>query len=60
MSLPDAFAVATAKELKAKLLIGADAEFKGLKIDVVRIWNITKWVYGSAQILVGYHGHYNR
>ncbi len=37
MSLPDAFAVATAKELKAKLLIGDDAEFEGLECDVVRI-----------------------
>ncbi len=37
MSLPDAFAVATARELKAKLLIGDDAEFEGLEGDVVRI-----------------------
>lgn len=37
ISLPNAFAVATAKELKAKLLIGDDAEFEGLEGNVVRI-----------------------
>ena len=37
ISLPDAFAIATAKELKARLLIGDDVEFEGLEIDAVRI-----------------------
>lgn len=37
LSLADAFAVATAKQLNAKLLIGRDVEFKGVKVDVVRI-----------------------
>jgi len=37
MSLPDAFAIATAKELKARLLIGDDAEFEDLEINAVRI-----------------------
>lgn len=37
LSLADAFAVATAKQLNAKLLIGRDVEFEGVKVDVVRI-----------------------
>jgi predicted nucleic acid-binding protein len=37
LSLADAFAVATAKTLKSKLVIGSDREFKELNIELVRI-----------------------
>ena len=37
LSLADAYAVATAKVMNAKLLIGRDAEFDGLDVSVERI-----------------------
>jgi predicted nucleic acid-binding protein len=37
MSLADAFAVATAKTLKTKLIVGSDKEFNNLNIQLLRI-----------------------
>lgn len=37
LSLADAFAVATAKTAKSKLVVGSDKEFKKLNIQLVRI-----------------------
>ena len=37
MSLADAFAVATAKAYKAKLVVGSDREFNGANISLLRI-----------------------
>ena len=37
MSLADAFAVATAKTYKAKLVVGSDREFNGANINLLRI-----------------------
>ena len=37
LSLADAFAAATAKTLKSKLMVGSDEEFEGLPIQLVRI-----------------------
>ena len=37
LSLADAFAVATAKTFKSKLVIGSDREFKELNIELLRI-----------------------
>jgi len=37
MSLADAFAVATAENLKTKLIVGSDKEFKNLNIQLLRI-----------------------
>jgi predicted nucleic acid-binding protein len=37
LSLADAFAVATAKTAKSKLVVGSDKEFKELNIQLVRI-----------------------
>ena len=37
MSLADAFAVATAQTIKAKLVVGTDREFNGTNINLVRI-----------------------
>jgi len=39
LSLADAFAAATAKTLKSKLIIGSDKEFKELDIQLVKIRN---------------------
>ncbi len=37
MSLADAFAVATAKNLKTKLVVGTDKEFKNLDVELIKI-----------------------
>jgi predicted nucleic acid-binding protein len=37
MSLADAFAVATAKNLKTKLVVGTDKEFKNLDVELLKI-----------------------
>ena len=37
MSLADSFAVATAKTLNSKLVIGKDTEFEGIDIDTIKI-----------------------
>ena len=37
MSLADAFAVATAKNLKTKLVVGMDKEFKNLDVELLKI-----------------------
>ncbi len=37
LSLADAFAVATAKTLKSKLVVGSDQEFKNLGVPLLRV-----------------------
>ena len=37
MSLADAFAVATAQNLKTKLIVGSDKEFNNLNVELLRI-----------------------
>ena len=37
MSIADAFAVATAQNLKTKLIVGSDKEFNNLSVELLRI-----------------------
>jgi predicted nucleic acid-binding protein len=37
MSIADAFAVATAQNLKTKLVVGSDKEFKNINVELLRI-----------------------